>query len=97
MSKQRLTDADAFEQYLRENVDIWKHPEALDWAICKLQYAPTIDAVPAVHGRWENYPSHAYRRCSMCKAEWEKQKFNIRAKYCPNCGAKMDQEEAGDG
>ena len=41
-------------------------------------------------GRWENYPSHLYRRCSVCKVEWEKQRFNIRANYCPNCGAKME-------
>ena len=41
-------------------------------------------------GRWENYPSHMHRRCSICKVEWEKPRFNIRANYCPNCGAKMD-------
>ncbi len=45
---------------------------------------------PVRHGKWENYPSHAYRRCSLCKKEWEKPKFNVRANYCPNCGAKME-------
>lgn len=42
------------------------------------------------HGKWENYPSHTHRRCSLCKMEWEKPRFNIRANYCPNCGAKME-------
>lgn len=42
------------------------------------------------HGEWENYPSHSYRRCSICKMEWEKPRFNTRSNYCPNCGAKMD-------
>ena len=41
-------------------------------------------------GKWENYPSHYYRRCSVCKVEFEKPRFNIRAKFCPNCGAEME-------
>lgn len=52
--------------------------------------APSVDAEPVQHGRWETYPSHAYRRCSVCKTEWDKPKFNIHASYCPNCGAKMN-------
>lgn len=46
-----------------------------------------------VHGRWELYPSDFYRRCSVCKVEFDKPRFNVRAKYCPNCGARME----GDG
>lgn len=41
-------------------------------------------------GRLENCPSHWYRRCSVCKVEFGKPSFNIRANYCPNCGAKME-------
>ena len=52
--------------------------------------APTVEAEPVRHGKWENYPSHTHRRCSLCKMEWEKPRFNIRANYCPNCGAKME-------
>lgn len=58
-----------------------------------LNNVPDADAVEVVHGRWENYPGHIYRRCSLCKVEWEKPRFNIRANYCPNCGAKMDAKE----
>ena len=53
---------------------------------------PPVDAVEVVHGRWELYPSSMYRRCSVCKMEYERPKFNVRANYCPNCGAKMDGE-----
>lgn len=56
----------------------------------RVRKASTVDAEPIRHGTWENYPGHAYRRCSICKTEWEKPKFNIRSNYCPNCGAKMD-------
>lgn len=62
---------------------------------CKLiSSAPTIDAVPIVHGRWEDateyiagirYPQ---TRCSACKhVYWE---YRTECNYCPNCGAKMD-------
>lgn len=58
--------------------------------VCVINNIKTVDAEPVRHGRWETYPSHAYRRCSVCKTEWDKPKFNIHANYCPNCGAKMD-------
>lgn len=48
-----------------------------------------IPAVEVVCGRWELYPSHMHRRCSVCKVEYDKSNFNIRANYCPNCGANM--------
>lgn len=51
-----------------------------------------VEAKEVVHGRWELYPSSMYRRCSVCKMEYDRPKFNVRANYCPNCGAKMDLE-----
>ena len=51
---------------------------------------PTIEAEPVRHGRWEEYPNSAYRRCTSCKKEFEKAKFSILALRCPICGAKMD-------
>lgn len=51
---------------------------------------PAIDP-ESLHpkGKWETYPSHAYRKCSVCKMEFDKPKFNIRTNFCPNCGADM--------
>ena len=50
--------------------------------------APTVDAVPVVHGKWEFVDKNKVQ-CSVC--------FRIRNgkiqrmwEYCPNCGAKMD-------
>lgn len=64
--------------------------------------APTVDAVPVVHGYWDD--SGRYRfpsgkkavRCNICgcalsEGEYEYHYFNWN--YCPACGAKMD----GDG
>ena len=59
-----------------------------------IEIVPAVDAEPIRHGTWENYPNHTYRRCSICKTELEKPKFNIRSNYCPNCGAKMDGQRS---
>ena len=44
-------------------------------------------------GEWELYPSSEYRRCRVCKTEYEKARFNVRANFCPNCGADMRKGE----
>ena len=63
--------------------------------------ATTVDAVEVVHGRWEEMHYEGgildgtnFDRCSVCGYE---RVFNDPAlktvfKYCPNCGAKMDEE-----
>lgn len=61
--------------------------------------APTIDAEPVQHGRWivaivNNTP---HFKCSECnkyiEAEWT---ANFDYVFCPNCGAKMDEEVQDD-
>lgn len=56
----------------------------------KIDAAPTIDAVPVVHGEWIRGDKLAWQLehyiCSVCSTIlWGK-----RRNYCPNCGAKMD-------
>lgn len=72
-------------------------------AIDMIEDAPTVDAVPVVHGRWEMRPTgmatntgpeyKAY--CTVCN-EPNKQ---YQPPFCPHCGAKMDGErkDGGDG
>lgn len=59
--------------------------------------------IEEVHGRWETNPDDIYwgnavkrKYCTACKKEphfdREKREF-ILTDYCPNCGAKMDEEE----
>lgn len=54
-----------------------------------LQKAPTVDAVEAVHGRWEWFDDEecGLYRCSCCCGA-----VGYPTNYCPNCGAKMDGE-----
>lgn len=53
---------------------------------------PTVDAEPIRHGYWE---AHAVsikgvptEVCSVC-GEWT---YGDCVRFCPNCGAKMDEE-----
>lgn len=54
--------------------------------------APTVDAVEVKHGWWIELPGmEPDYKCSECGrsyAWWEPNE----AHYCPNCGAKMDEE-----
>lgn len=59
---------------------------------------PTIDAEPVKHGHWEllDECSNAGVYCSVChkkvyKIDYANQK--IKSNYCPNCGARMDEEK----
>lgn len=62
-------------------------------AIDEALNAPTVDAVPVVHGRWKYCPPYesiaGFYLCSACG----KLLFTssvLGYKYCPYCGAKMD-------
>ena len=73
--------------------------------LAEIEYAPTIEATPVVHGRWEKCweeKSRHYFRCSNCKTAYMDgvsgaiaPEYGSRAwRYCPNCGAKMDGDES---
>lgn len=93
----RLIDADALMESLCDELGEGEvlyriPPDAID-------EAPTIEAAPVVHGRWEDKPTGRYGQqqswCSACRKHSgiggiEK---NRHRAYCPNCGARMD----GDG
>ena len=65
-----------------------------------LEYAenlPAADVAPVRHGRWidaypdiEPNPMFMYGICSECGFEQGLSKY---LKYCPDCGAKMDEKE----
>ena len=49
--------------------------------------APTVDAVPVVHGRWEKF---GYDFCCSACGVYQCGHYIGMTNYCPNCGAKMD-------
>ena len=60
-----------------------------------------IDAIPAAdvqevkHGRWISNELSGYKWAYYCsECAWiDGYPFNDRHKYCPNCGAKMDNDD----
>lgn len=92
----RLIDADALGVGLCSR-DVLPADYCAGWngLIRLLEKAPTVDAVPVVHGRWIDNGACGYKwafSCSKC-GYIDGYPFNDRHNYCPNCGAKMDGAE----
>ena len=55
---------------------------------------PAVDAEPVRHGRWMPTNDDNKKRCSRCDViHLIAQYPHGQANYCPNCGAKMDEDE----
>lgn len=89
----RIIDAD---NLFRDKVFLVSNSDSLE-AIKKIMNiideAPTIDAEPVRHGKWIGKPIGGYStvRCSACGDVFLEN--NGKWKYCPTCGAKMDEED----
>ena len=98
MAEQRLIDANALIDWLtratgfRTNCDDCTDIDCLNCIIEEaIKNAPTIEAKPVVHGRWEEASDGDGIVCPFCRTDfctiiYDTEYFN----YCPNCGAKMD-------
>ena len=64
-------------------------------ALCGYKNAPTVD--PFKHGHWVDVGSEVVRICSCCHDDvlyavmYNLKGEEISLKYCPYCGAKMDE------
>lgn len=91
----RLIDADELKEHVKKYTSVFAK---YDWReICEmLNDAPTVD--PVKHGHWIN--DNGIYKCTVCNslclvAGWascipEKQMYKV-FKFCPYCGAKMDE------
>lgn len=64
---------------------------------------PPADVVPVVHGRWIKNDGRSGWHCSCCGKDdlyaypyTENNERELQDFYCPNCGAKMDEENEDD-
>ena len=75
-------------------------------ATCAIDRIPEADVAPVVHGRWIYNPNGmdwnlGAWQCSVCKCNNNNLPGNDKhnpyifqgSNYCPNCGAKMGEEE----
>lgn len=82
---ERSIDATRIEQYILNNCS---DNEEINAIYAEIINAPTVDAEPVRHGRWEVVDGAEPRRygCSVCKKlSWTEDN------YCSYCGAKMDE------
>ncbi len=98
MEEVRLIDANALVDKLPK-VDL-DHDERITKSgvvadmVCLISNAPTIEAEPVRHGRWERRLNKYY--CTSCGTGYRICNGGpnaFRFKRCPNCGAKMDAKE----
>lgn len=62
----------------------------------QIKAIPAADVAPVRHGRWEALEHYrdggTAQRCNQCKELMCLHRTTPK-NYCPNCGAKMDEEE----
>ena len=99
----RLIDADALGVG-RCSRDVLPADYCAGWngLIRLLEKAPTVDAVPVVHGRWDDSGRYTFPggstavRCTECGCALTVSEFRLNNwNYCPVCGAKMDGAGGG--
>jgi len=86
----RLIDADALKKHYA-----WWEDDRQKLFDSIVDSQPTVDAVPVRHGKWINRWSGCgsvwlEQSCSECALTFEDEPHEY--KYCPNCGARMDEE-----
>ena len=116
----RLIDADALMKRFYNYYDCvneftskngYRGDTLMDYEVADMIYncienAPTVDAVPVVHGRWEEDKVEAgdpydgnsvycfdIMRCSVCGECFD---VSVAYNYCPNCGADMRERSEGE-
>ena len=84
-------DLEALEKAMTIAAVNGKDKDRRTWAkaICVLHDMQTADVAPVRHGQWDDSFDGITPYCSVCGRS---HRGMIRTpKYCPNCGAKMDE------
>lgn len=97
----RLIDADSIQDELTALIFYsagTPEGECVDYAHNLIDAQPTVDAVPVVHAHWiqnKGLFRNPIVKCSHCGNFLDMDGVNAgrgNANFCPNCGAKMDEE-----
>ena len=78
--------------YCKVNGKLFKAME-VNGVLETIRNAPTVEAEPIRHGKWVKYYGYEDRYyCSNCQDIWRSERIKC-LKYCPTCGAKVDEVE----
>ena len=82
----RLIDADA--------INPMRVPQSVKEMRAWIDSQPTVDAVPVRHGKWnmKKDPFGYFGDIPVCSECDCTSMMRIKTKYCPHCGARMDEE-----
>lgn len=85
MSKYIDVDALSIGKANRDLFDVPEYADGWNAALLFIMDEPEADVQPTIHAHWIHWAW--YEECSNCGQEekWTR-------KYCPGCGAKMDEE-----
>ena len=86
-----LIDKEAIKKFIADGLNSGEFGHDAVTILAEVEYMPTVDAEPVRHGRWifGTANHREYMKCSVClKSQTPTGVFT----YCPNCGAKMDEE-----
>lgn len=101
----RLIDADAVAEAIKDEITEAKGIDAdpnftagLKLGLAYINTAESIDAEPVRHGRWDEVqfrtiPHNRISKAKKCSECGKRKDKYVTWIYCPNCGAKMDEEE----
>ena len=84
----RLIDADALGELVSHGVVHYED----------IMAQPTVDAEPVRRGKWKQWDDYGFDetyKCTACGESFvliEGTPITNGYKYCPNCGARMDEE-----
>lgn len=93
---EREAISEEIRKYYYKNPPNSSYGEGFDRGLDRAQRAildaPAADVAPVVHGRW--LCGDYYDIGDVCsKCDWDSQMTHPFYRYCPNCGAKMDEVE----
>ena len=98
MEQYKMTDTEHVYSNGTEYVPIYRMKQWFEH--CRNQQFPVADVATVRHGRWEKQSGlYSCSECGMtCPYDVQADVIEYWAcNYCPNCGAKMDLEEAQNG
>ena len=103
-------EREAVEKFIEDglnNQDVAKRfgHDAIE-IMAEVHYMPAADVAEVRHGRWIELDECANEGvyCSVCHKKvykidyaWSNNPVKMKSPYCPNCGARMDKEDAEGG